>query len=211
MPCGCNPMKTKICKICNKKVSKKKGIKCEGACQRWIHYKCLKGCCCVEDDIKKGLIKIRCPCPECEDNASTERAEIPPAAPCFSAPALSKFRSGSPSTASQSNTSSRNVSDFDECTNNCLGAPIDFKRCLACSPRKPKAAASPSTCSRSSSKSIGLQTRRPCPTPIDCEVEQVCRTVSEIANEIDTLMKRLKTVLEQQESCPSQKCHRKCK
>lgn len=62
----------KICKICNKPVKKKDGIQCQGMCQKWAHYKCLCYTPGKIADIKSGVLKILCPCPDC----GTEPKEI---------------------------------------------------------------------------------------------------------------------------------------
>ncbi|CAK1540971.1 unnamed protein product [Leptosia nina] len=53
------------CKICFEAVNKKKGLQCQGACQKWAHYKCLNYSPGKIEDIKAGLVRITCPCPDC--------------------------------------------------------------------------------------------------------------------------------------------------
>ncbi|CAG4973671.1 unnamed protein product [Colias eurytheme] len=60
------------CKICCDTVTKKTGIQCHGACQRWSHYKCLNYPLGKIDEIKAGLIRINCPCPDC-NNSDTKK------------------------------------------------------------------------------------------------------------------------------------------
>lgn len=60
------------CKICLRPVTQKKGIKCQGICQHWVHYSCLNYTPGKISDIKKGLFKVTCPCPECKTTPPKE-------------------------------------------------------------------------------------------------------------------------------------------
>ncbi|XP_052751240.1 uncharacterized protein LOC116412821 [Galleria mellonella] len=53
------------CKICLRSVTNKTGLQCKGACKKWAHYTCLNYTPGKIQDIKAGLIKVTCPCPNC--------------------------------------------------------------------------------------------------------------------------------------------------
>ncbi|XP_075986339.1 uncharacterized protein LOC142983389 [Anticarsia gemmatalis] len=67
----CNKVK-RPCKICLGPVSTKNGLQCQGACQSWVHYTCLNYTPGKIKDIKAGIIKITCPCPDCRTNMQKE-------------------------------------------------------------------------------------------------------------------------------------------
>ncbi|XP_032523437.2 keratinocyte proline-rich protein-like [Danaus plexippus] len=69
------------CKICCETVSKKNGLQCQGACRKWAHYKCLNYSPGKVQDIKLGIIKIACPCPDCITPLPKECIQVPPE-PC---------------------------------------------------------------------------------------------------------------------------------
>lgn len=54
------------CKICLSTVNRRNGLQCHGACQSWVHYSCLNYTPGKIRDIKKGVIKVTCPCPDCK-------------------------------------------------------------------------------------------------------------------------------------------------
>lgn len=60
------------CKICMGPVTTKTGIQCNGACQSWMHYECTNYTPGKIRDIKAGLIKIICPCPDCKTRMPRE-------------------------------------------------------------------------------------------------------------------------------------------
>lgn len=60
------------CKICYQTVKPKNGLQCLGACEAWVHYQCLNYTPGKIYDIKKGLIEITCPCPDCENGKSKD-------------------------------------------------------------------------------------------------------------------------------------------
>lgn len=66
------------CKICFESVSKKNGIQCQGACQKWAHFKCLNYTPGKIQDIKAGLIEVTCPCPDCNTGQPKEKLVNPP-------------------------------------------------------------------------------------------------------------------------------------
>lgn len=66
------------CKICFQPVSKKNGLRCQGACQKWAHYKCLNYTPGKIHDIKAGIIVITCPCPDCATSEAKEVLKDPP-------------------------------------------------------------------------------------------------------------------------------------
>lgn len=70
-PSKCKSVKNP-CKICYQTVKPKNGLQCLGACEAWVHYQCLNYTPGKIYDIKKGLIEITCPCPDCEDGKSKE-------------------------------------------------------------------------------------------------------------------------------------------
>lgn len=60
------------CKICYQTVKPKNGLQCMGACEAWVHYNCLNYTPGKIYDIKKGLIEVTCPCPDCDDGKPKE-------------------------------------------------------------------------------------------------------------------------------------------
>lgn len=70
------------CKICAKTVNPKTGIQCNGACQKWMHYTCLKYTPGKIQDIKDGFIKVTCPCPDCEGSGLKEEIISEPPFKC---------------------------------------------------------------------------------------------------------------------------------
>lgn len=56
----------KQCKICIESVSRKTGLQCQGVCKSWFHYSCLGYSPGKIKNIKAGILKVICPCPECE-------------------------------------------------------------------------------------------------------------------------------------------------
>ncbi|KAJ8709787.1 hypothetical protein PYW08_009791 [Mythimna loreyi] len=60
------------CKICLAAVSQKTGLQCQGACQCWVHYSCLNYTPGKIKDIKAGIIKVTCPCPDCKTTLPKE-------------------------------------------------------------------------------------------------------------------------------------------
>lgn len=77
MPSSCKKVKNP-CKICLGNVTHKSGIQCEGACKSWVHYKCLNFTPGKISDIKRGLIIVNCPCPDCKTNMPKELVKEEP-------------------------------------------------------------------------------------------------------------------------------------
>ncbi|XP_046972891.1 uncharacterized protein LOC124539636 [Vanessa cardui] len=73
----CSKVKN-ACKICFQSVNKKNGLQCQGACQKWAHFKCLNFTPGKIHDIKNGLIEITCPCPDCNMPTPKEKLVNPP-------------------------------------------------------------------------------------------------------------------------------------
>lgn len=66
------------CKICYTPVTKQNGLQCQGACRAWVHFKCLNYTPGKIEDIRAGLIKVMCPCPNCETEEPKEVLINPP-------------------------------------------------------------------------------------------------------------------------------------
>lgn len=60
------------CKICLGPVTQKNGLQCQGACDSWVHYACLNYTPGRIQDIKAGIIKVTCPCPDCKTTLPKE-------------------------------------------------------------------------------------------------------------------------------------------
>ncbi|XP_072934062.1 uncharacterized protein [Epargyreus clarus] len=60
------------CKICLAPVTQKTGLQCQGACECWVHYTCLNYTPGKIKDIKAGIIKVTCPCPDCKSTLPKE-------------------------------------------------------------------------------------------------------------------------------------------
>ncbi|XP_026323176.1 uncharacterized protein LOC113232620 [Hyposmocoma kahamanoa] len=63
------------CKICSETVNIKTGLQCKGACKKWAHFDCLKFSAKQVDDIQSGLLKISCPCPDCENDSKVNQSQ----------------------------------------------------------------------------------------------------------------------------------------
>ncbi|XP_069363134.1 uncharacterized protein [Maniola hyperantus] len=74
----CQKVPKNPCKICLQKVTKKNGLQCKGVCRTWVHFKCLNYSPGKIQDIKAGVIKVMCPCPNCETNDAKEILTNPP-------------------------------------------------------------------------------------------------------------------------------------
>lgn len=66
------------CKYCLTQVTNKSGLQCQGACKKWAHFKCLHYTPGKISDIKAGIIKVMCPCPDCETTQEKEFLTNPP-------------------------------------------------------------------------------------------------------------------------------------
>ncbi|XP_013142139.1 PREDICTED: uncharacterized protein LOC106106140 [Papilio polytes] len=60
------------CKLCFRSVTTKTGVQCKGVCKKWAHFKCLNYTPGKIQDIKAGLIRITCPCPDCNSSEPKE-------------------------------------------------------------------------------------------------------------------------------------------
>lgn len=60
------------CKICFDSVTNKNGLRCQGACKKWVHFSCLNYTPGKILDIKAGVIKVNCPCPDCDTGNKEE-------------------------------------------------------------------------------------------------------------------------------------------
>lgn len=67
----CNKVKNP-CKICLGAVTQKNGLQCKGACESWVHYACLNYTPGRIKDIKAGIIRVTCPCPDCKTSQPKE-------------------------------------------------------------------------------------------------------------------------------------------
>uniref|UniRef100_A0A2A4JZX8 PHD-type domain-containing protein n=1 Tax=Heliothis virescens TaxID=7102 RepID=A0A2A4JZX8_HELVI len=66
------------CKFCLQQVNHKTGLQCQGACKKWAHFKCLNYTPGKISDIKAGIIKVTCPCPDCDTEQTKEFLVNPP-------------------------------------------------------------------------------------------------------------------------------------
>ncbi|CAK1594658.1 unnamed protein product [Parnassius mnemosyne] len=66
------------CKLCLRGVTTKTGVQCKGVCKKWAHFKCLNYTPGKIQDIKAGIIKITCPCPDCNTTEPKEIMVDPP-------------------------------------------------------------------------------------------------------------------------------------
>lgn len=62
----CGKKVKNACKMCLQPVTQKTGLQCQGACLSWVHYSCLNYTPGRIKDIKNGIIKVTCPCPDCK-------------------------------------------------------------------------------------------------------------------------------------------------
>ncbi|XP_053619741.1 uncharacterized protein LOC128680543 [Plodia interpunctella] len=55
------------CKVCYQLVTKRTGFQCQGKCKKWVHFKCMSHPTAGRlSDMKKGLLQVYCPCPDCK-------------------------------------------------------------------------------------------------------------------------------------------------
>ncbi|XP_022827580.1 extensin-like [Spodoptera litura] len=66
------------CKYCLQQVTNRNGLQCQGACKKWAHFNCLNYTPGKISDIKAGIIKVTCPCPDCETTQPKEYLVKPP-------------------------------------------------------------------------------------------------------------------------------------
>lgn len=197
MPPKCNKVKNP-CKICLETVTNKSGLQCQGACKKWVHFSCLNYTPGKVNDIKKGIIKISCPCPDCTTTAPKEYLRDEP---------FSCTNNQCPSNLPQTCIS-------DTCPSNQEGRPLRHCEKDTCKKNKaqtnsaPAGAAAGSCPSSESSSSSGPPTypresrhvRGDMGSSQDAGqamqvVEQICTTVGELANQINRLMNEMKTML----------------
>ncbi|KAJ8715690.1 hypothetical protein PYW07_010172 [Mythimna separata] len=76
-PIKCTKTKN-ACKYCLEQVTHKTGLQCQGACKKWAHYDCLNYTPGKILDIKAGIIKVMCPCPDCDTSQVKEYLTNPP-------------------------------------------------------------------------------------------------------------------------------------
>ncbi|KAJ8709786.1 hypothetical protein PYW08_009790 [Mythimna loreyi] len=76
-PVTCTKVKNP-CKYCLGEVTNKTGLQCQGACKKWAHFKCLNYTPGKISDIKAGIIKVMCPCPDCDTTQTKEFLINPP-------------------------------------------------------------------------------------------------------------------------------------
>lgn len=78
------------CKLCFRSVSTKTGVQCKGVCKKWAHFKCLNYTPGKIQDIKAGILRITCPCPDCNTSEPREiTVESPYTCTNFQCPANS--------------------------------------------------------------------------------------------------------------------------
>ncbi|KAG6451249.1 uncharacterized protein LOC115444278 [Manduca sexta] len=210
----CNKPKN-ACKICLTPVTQKNGLQCQGACQSWVHYACLNYTPGRINDIKKGIIKVTCPCPDCKTTQPKEYrtdqpyscsnsqcpANVPPRCENLKCP----INKGDAmiQTPSQKCPLGRCGTDCKQHSSPQLpNAPsIKFSNPCAPAPRV-RIATCPSGCTNTSSDIPGDREGSKSDVPMDA-VAQMCNTVGLLTNQINELMNKMKQLTEDSPSrCP---------
>lgn len=89
------PKVKNACKYCREQVTPKNGLQCQGACKKWAHYKCLDYTPGRISDIKAGLIKVICPCPDCDTSQAREFL-VNPSYSCSISQCPANYKGGPP-------------------------------------------------------------------------------------------------------------------
>nr|XP_004933042.1 uncharacterized protein LOC101738866 [Bombyx mori] len=231
----CNKVKNP-CKICLGPVSQKTGLQCEGACDSWVHYGCLHYTPGRINDIRKGIIKVTCPCPDCK-SIQPKEYRTDEAFSCDNSycPANRPPRC--------ENTTCPTNSDKEKASNNSASKPCPLGRCGAgC--KQHSSPQVPSAPTPQYSPACVQHERKPLPPPTgrcvpDCPsdasndsyipgdlavntgrndsvqvVEDMCKTVGQLTNQINELMCKMKELVGEkgpnQDGCYPSGNHKSC-
>lgn len=201
MPTKCNKVKNP-CKICLESVSNKNGLQCQGACKKWVHFACLNYTPGKIKDIKQGIIKVTCPCPDCKTTVPKEfRTDEPYSCTNMQCPSnmpRSCTSVGCPSNQKMNQTSnSRSPSPLmycekGACKDSAGNQPTESFQgpCPITNPVCP-----PPSCAGTSMDYVGGDMGTFSSGPSINVVEQICNTVGQLTNQINRLMNEMKNVV----------------
>ncbi|XP_026754430.2 uncharacterized protein LOC113514540 [Galleria mellonella] len=212
----CNKVKNP-CKICLEPVSHKNGLQCQGACESWVHYSCLNYTPGKIKDIKAGIIKVTCPCPDCKTSLPKEyRTDEPYSCTNIQCPANRPPHCENKNCSLNSGTQKMNQTlvappcPLKECGNSCKQHSTPHVSNISKLPTGGSSTPSqisssydfltpkkcPSGCS-SSTEIPGGDVRRNATVdlagmPALIAVKQMCNTVGQLTNQLNQMMMNLK-------------------
>ncbi|CAK1594659.1 unnamed protein product [Parnassius mnemosyne] len=207
------------CKICLGPVTPKNGLQCKGACKTWMHFECLNYTPGKIKDVKAGIIKVTCPCPDCKTSEPKEyRTDQPYSCTNIQCPANRPAKcdnkecptNKTPDKINQTSTNLIPTCPLSKCGTECK------KNSHPQLPNQPPMISKP--CAPPSSISGGSVEISPTPIPAPSSIEdpvsgdtikplpradlsslgtlqQMCRTVGQLANQINHLMNKMKQVV----------------
>ncbi|XP_068625444.1 uncharacterized protein [Battus philenor] len=199
------------CKICLGPVSVKNGLQCKGACKTWMHYECLNYTPGKIKDIKTGIIKVTCPCPDCKTIEPKEyRTDTPFSCTNLKCPANRPAKcdnkecpsNKSPDKINQTSANLISSCPLQKCGIECKrnsfpqlpSAPPSVAK--ACPPRTSvsRGSCGPSPSSVDDPSGDALKNPRADLSSLGT-LQQMCRTVGQLANQINHLMNKMKQVV----------------
>lgn len=230
----CNKIKNP-CKICLGPVSQKNGLQCQGACQSWVHYNCLNYTPGKIKDIKAGVIKITCPCPDCKITLPREyRIDEPFSCTNTQCPANNPPKCGNMLCPINKGHAKEQVPvstgcALDKCGKSCktnsypnipdAPQPLPIQPCVP--PNHPfpgSASASSDTCLVAKGCPAGCSSddipgdigRKGSPiVPSLGTLEQMCNTVGQLTNQINNLMAKMQQVVREKNGTGQKGCSQK--
>lgn len=186
MPTKCNKAKNP-CKICLETVTNKSGLQCQGACKKWVHFSCLNYTPGKINDIKKGIIKVTCPCLDCATVAPKEyRTDEPYSCTNVQCPSNLPRSCISDTCPSNQGGGALRLCEKSTCKNNKIQTAYD---------ESPASAGV--NCPSSSCSFKGDMGNRSNPGAEQAfnVVKQICTTVGQLSNQMNSLMNEMKTMV----------------
>ncbi|XP_045780285.1 uncharacterized protein LOC123877526 [Maniola jurtina] len=188
------------CKICLSQVTTKNGLQCQGACKTWVHFDCLNYTPGRISDIKAGVIKVTCPCPDCKSVLPREyRTDEPYCCNNSYCPANRSPKCDNQTCSVNINNPQPSEDEKRYALNQCgrkkckQNSTPHLPRLLPSSPCTPAQSFSVSNSGCTSSYDIpGDHGRSSGPYISMDTLEQMCDTVGQLANQLNSLMTKMK-------------------
>lgn len=199
----CNKVKNP-CKICLGQVTKKNGLQCQGACKSWVHFECLDYTPGKIRDIKAGVIRVTCPCPDCKSSLPKEyRTDEPYSCRNSGCPANQPPKCANtmcPSNMSiPEQKSVGNVCALSKCGQNCKAHGVPHSPNRPQPPPLPPCKPSPGNLASYNTSSADIPGdfgRRGAPEITMSTLEQMCNTVGQLTNQINCLMDKMRETVQ---------------
>lgn len=190
--------------MCLQPVTQKTGLQCEGACLSWVHYSCLNYTPGRIKDIRAGVIKVTCPCPDCNTQFPKEyRTDEPFRCSNEQCPANRPPKCENLACPSNIEPPSYNI-PFKECGASCKKHGVTQTK-LQLPPTSNKSSSSgfcDSACPSSGDVPGNMQSGGGggggAAFPCMQAVEQMCNTVGQLTTQINDLMCKVKQAMHQQ-------------